>query len=181
MNLFVFRAPAALFLMIFSVLFFSTAPAYSQAVGNFRLIGTIEGGSGFTGAVLDDNSGTQNFYRLREPLPDGSWMVKIASDTVTIKRSDGSTYTLFLVQGTKPGAPQPARAAANAAVGTTPVTVPAPEPVRQAPNRQRLNPPPDNPVPGYREAGNADGAAGSSSKMSRKQRRAARRGNTDEE
>jgi hypothetical protein len=159
MTRFVLKVPAALFLIGFSVLFFATAPAYSQAGAAFRLIGTIEGSSGFTGAVLDDNSGTQTFYRIREPLPDGSRIVSIGSDRISIKRSDGSSYELFLVQSTKQGAAHPARAASSAASSAA-ASVPATDPVRRSQERAQASPvgPGEKPIPSLQNDGNDDRA-----------------------
>jgi general secretion pathway protein C len=65
----------------------------------YKLIGTVEG-SRFAGAVLEDSTG-QTFYRIREKLPDGSSIVKVMRDKVTIKKSDGSTVDLQVVDDTK--------------------------------------------------------------------------------
>lgn len=65
----------------------------------YKLIGTVEGDR-FAGAVLEDSTG-QTFYRIREKLPDGSSIVKVMRDKVTIKKSDGSTADLQVVDDTK--------------------------------------------------------------------------------
>jgi len=59
-----------------------------------RLVGTMEGAP-FSGAVFDDGTGTQTFYRLHELLPDGSKIVKIGNDRIVVKRPDGEIYELF--------------------------------------------------------------------------------------
>ncbi len=159
----------ALLLIIFSALF--VPPSARADTGPYRLVGTIEGGQGFTGAVLDDSSGTQTFYRMSEALPDGSRIVKITSDTVAIKRSDGSTYNLFLLQTTKPGVVT-ARPAASPAMNPNPAPVPAQDavpaqPARPAPapqaqqQAQPASPPPgqiDQRTRGMQGAGQAPGA-----------------------
>jgi general secretion pathway protein C len=61
---------------------------------NYKLIGTIEGAS-FSGAVLEDASG-QVFYGLNQKLPDGSQVVTVTRDKVTLKRSDGSKIDIQL-------------------------------------------------------------------------------------
>jgi len=66
----------------------------------YTLIGTIEG-EFFSGAVLADTANIQTFYRLDQKLPDGSRIVKVKRDLVTLKRSDGSTVNLQLVDDTK--------------------------------------------------------------------------------
>jgi general secretion pathway protein C len=65
----------------------------------YRLIGTIEGDV-FSGAVLEDSTG-QEFYRIHQKLPDGSQIVKVQRDRVTIRRSDGGTMELQVVDETK--------------------------------------------------------------------------------
>lgn len=76
----------------------SSAPAAAEAL-NFRLIGTIEGDS-FAGAVLEDTTG-QAFYRIRQKLSDGSQIVKVMRDRVTMRRADGSTAELQIVDDMK--------------------------------------------------------------------------------
>jgi general secretion pathway protein C len=75
----------------------SSGPAAESL--SYRLIGTIEGES-FAGAVLEDASG-QTFYRIHQKLPDGSTIVKVMRDKVTIRRSEGSTVDLQVVDDTK--------------------------------------------------------------------------------
>jgi len=75
----------------------SSSPAAASSV--YKLIGTIEGGS-FAGAVLEDSSG-QTFYRMREKLPDDSMIVKVEKTKVLLKRRDGSTVELQVVDETK--------------------------------------------------------------------------------
>jgi general secretion pathway protein C len=65
----------------------------------YRLIGTVEGDS-FSGAVLEDASG-QAFYRLDQKLTDGSRIVKVQRDRVTLRRADGSTTEIQIVDDTK--------------------------------------------------------------------------------
>ncbi len=74
----------------------------------YKLIGTIEGEQ-FAGAVLEDSTG-QTFYRIHQKLPDGSAIIKIMRDKVSIRRADGVTVGLEVVDETrivsiqKPGA-----------------------------------------------------------------------------
>lgn len=76
-------------------------PAKEGAVASsFRLIGTVEG-EVFSGAVLEDASLVQNFYRLGEKLPDGSQLVKVMRDRAALRLSDGSTTDLQIVEDTK--------------------------------------------------------------------------------
>jgi general secretion pathway protein C len=85
----------------------STGPEGAAVpVMNYKLIGTVEG-EVFAGAVLEDKTG-QAFYRINQKLPDGSAMVKIMQNKVTIRRSDGVTVNLEVVDDTKiVNVPQP--------------------------------------------------------------------------
>ena len=79
------------------------APAAGAAAvetTTYTLIGTIEG-AGFAGAVLQDPTNVQTFYRIHEKLPDGSAIVKVQRDKVTMKRADGSTFEIQIVDETK--------------------------------------------------------------------------------
>ncbi len=119
---------AAFLLLVLMVIGIPGRPSSAQPAGGsqpLRLIGVIEGGK-FAGAVLVDSTGEQTFYRMREELPDGSRIVKMANDHIVIKRSDGTSYELFIIHDTKPSA-QPPHAAASApspAVVAPPVTAP---------------------------------------------------------
>jgi general secretion pathway protein C len=76
----------------------SIASASAEVV-DYRLIGTVEGNV-FAGAVLEDASG-QAFYRIQQKLPDGSQIVKVFRDRITLRRVDGSSATLQVVDETK--------------------------------------------------------------------------------
>jgi general secretion pathway protein C len=75
----------------------SSGPAVESSA--YRLIGTIEGDS-FSGAVLEDASG-QSFYRTHQKMPDGSQIVKVQRDKITLRRADGSTTEIQVVDDTK--------------------------------------------------------------------------------
>ena len=83
--------------------------AASSEASAFRLIGTIEG-EHFAGAVLEDASGSQNFHRIHEKMPDGSRIVKVQRDKITIRRPDGGAFDLQIIDDArivnvpKPGA-----------------------------------------------------------------------------
>jgi general secretion pathway protein C len=77
----------------------SGAPA-AESYSTYTLIGTIEGDS-FSGAVLADATNQQAFYRHDQKLPDGSMLMKVKHDRVTLKRPDGSTVELQVVDDTK--------------------------------------------------------------------------------
>jgi general secretion pathway protein C len=74
--------------------------ASSSEASAFRLIGTIEG-EHFSGAVLEDASGVQNFYRIQVKMPDGSRIVKVQRDKITIRRPDGGAFDLQIIDDTK--------------------------------------------------------------------------------
>ena len=75
----------------------SSAPTVQSSV--YRLIGTVEG-KAFSGAVLEDDK-EQAFYRSHQKLPDGSQIVKVLRDRITMRRADGSTTELQIVDDTK--------------------------------------------------------------------------------
>ncbi len=77
----------------------ATGPASAEA-STYTLIGTIEGDA-FAGAVLQDATNVQAFYRLNQGLPDGSRLVKVKRDRVSIKRPDGVTVEVQVVDDTK--------------------------------------------------------------------------------
>jgi len=77
----------------------SGAPV-AESYTAFTLIGTIEG-EFFSGAVLADATNQQAFYRLGQKLPDGSQIVKVKRDQVTLKRADGSSVEIQIVDDTK--------------------------------------------------------------------------------
>jgi len=76
---------------------------------SYRLIGTIQGES-FAGAVLEDATG-QVFYRIHQKLPDGSVIVKVLRDKISIKKPGGPVIDIQVVDDTrivsvqKPGGP----------------------------------------------------------------------------
>ncbi len=90
----------------------SSGPATAEAA-SYKLIGTVEGEQ-FAGAVLEDSAG-QAFYRIHQKLPDGSTIVKVMRDKIAIRRSDGVTVNLEVVDETKIVSVQ--KPGANAASG----------------------------------------------------------------
>ncbi len=62
------------------------------------LVGTIISKI-FIGAVIKDAKGEQLFYRIHETLPDGSRIIKVADDHISLKGQDGALYTMFIMQG----------------------------------------------------------------------------------
>jgi len=78
----------------------SSGPAAAAAASvSYKLIGTIEGEQ-FAGAVLEDSTG-QAFYRMNQKMPDGSEIVKVMRDKVSIRRSDGVLVDVEVVDDTK--------------------------------------------------------------------------------
>jgi len=75
----------------------SSAPVVESSV--YKLIGTVEG-EDFAGAVLEDSTG-QAFYRRDEKLPDGSRIVKVQRDKVTIKKADGGITEVQIADDNK--------------------------------------------------------------------------------
>jgi hypothetical protein len=72
-----------------------SASTSSEAMASSsRLVGTVQGAP-FSGAVFDDGTGVQTFYRLHEQLPDGSYIVKVRNDSILIKKADGGLYEMF--------------------------------------------------------------------------------------
>jgi len=78
----------------------SSGPAAAVESSAYVLIGTVEGEQ-FAGAVLEDATKVQAFYRLDQKLPDGSRLVKVKRDRVVIKRPDGGTFEVQIVDDTK--------------------------------------------------------------------------------
>ena len=78
----------------------SGGPAQASAPSVYVLIGTIEGEQ-FAGAVLDSPANPQAFYRINEKLPDGSRIIKVKRDSVSLKRADGSVTEIQILDDTK--------------------------------------------------------------------------------
>jgi hypothetical protein len=80
------------------------AGAQAAAPTAFRLVGTVTS-TALSGAVLVDAAGLQSFYRLREKLPDDSQIIKVQSDSILLKRTDGGLYELFIAQEARSAIP----------------------------------------------------------------------------
>jgi hypothetical protein len=83
------------FLVSFSLCLITTADAQPASQSGYNLIGTIKS-EDFTGAVLTDSSGEQVFYRLHDKLPDGSQLVKVRDDSISLKGTDGTLYDMYI-------------------------------------------------------------------------------------
>jgi len=88
---------AAFCLLLFHTLL--AAPS-AAAESTYYLVGTVES-KGFTGAVILTPDGMQSFYRLRETLPDGAELVRVYSNSILLKGSDGARYEMFITAAGK--------------------------------------------------------------------------------
>jgi hypothetical protein len=81
----------------FTLLLFFVGTVDAQAIGPqaSRLIGTIQSRN-FIGAVFSDSKGEQSFYRVFDTLPDGSKIVTVRSDSISLKGSDGTSYDMYI-------------------------------------------------------------------------------------
>jgi hypothetical protein len=91
--------------------------AQVAASPGLKLIGTMEGTS-LSGAVFQNAEGQQIFYQLYDKLPDGSKIIRLRDDSISIKGPDGAVYDMFIARDTR--TPGSATARNNA---------PAPQPV----------------------------------------------------
>jgi hypothetical protein len=69
--------------------------------------------------------GCSPFYRLHEPLPDGSQCIKVRSDHLLLKRPDGSLYEVYISQNARAGAPVFSPSAAGPLFEENPAPKPA--------------------------------------------------------
>lgn len=83
--------------LVCTLLLFLVDSAHAQAVGpqGFHLIGTIQSNN-FIGAVFSDPKGEQTFARVFDTLPDGSQIVAVRSDSISLKRTDGMSYDMYI-------------------------------------------------------------------------------------
>jgi len=82
-----------LFLLPFSLIGHLFGQVASQS--GYNLIGIIRSGN-FSGAVINVAKGEQSFFRLFEKLPDGSQIVQVRDDSISIKGTDGTLYDMFI-------------------------------------------------------------------------------------
>ena len=115
------------------------APA-EQSSADQRLVGTTEGAV-FSGAVLMDSSGKQQFFRVNELLPDGSRLIKVKSESILVRRPDGRTYEVFVFRELRAAVPSS---------GSNPAVAPRDSDERDASEPRR---PPRRHVPSARETG----------------------------
>ena len=106
----------------------------------FNLIGTIVS-EAFTGAVIKDGTGMQSFFRLHEALPDGSKIVSVKADSISLKGADGSLYDMFISHEKTAASAAPPQAIPESPVNITPPQPPGTSfsaPSAEAVNARRL-------------------------------------------
>jgi hypothetical protein len=96
------RRSLAFIIMFIIFAFFGVLPVNAQPDANaaFRLIGTMKG-KHLSGAVLQDSTGQQTFYQLHDKLPDGSQIVKLRDDSISLKNENGTMYDMYIAHDTK--------------------------------------------------------------------------------
>ncbi len=77
------------------ICFSGTAYAQEAAQSGYSLIGTIQGGD-LTGAVIAVAKGEQSFFRKFDKLPDGSQLVAIRSNSISLKGESGNIYDIYI-------------------------------------------------------------------------------------
>jgi hypothetical protein len=97
--------------------------AHSQVAGQtgYNLIGTIRSGD-FSGAVIVVAKGEQSFIRLFEKLPDGSQVVQVRDDSISLKGTDGTLYDMFISHEKTLGSVAPSPANISPTIPTTAAT-----------------------------------------------------------
>ena len=73
-----------------------TGECQTPTPSDSNLVGTIISKM-LTGAVIKDAKGEQSFYRIQDKLPDGSQIIKVADDHISLKGPDGSLFTMFIL------------------------------------------------------------------------------------
>ena len=98
-----------------------TGPDYSAG----KLVGTMRS-SGLSGAVFENTSGEQKFYRKGVTFSDGSRIVAVYSESIVVRMPEGSSVEYLVTRGT---------AGTAGTVGTVGAvgTAPASRPVVEAP------------------------------------------------
>jgi len=115
----------------------STASQTVPDSSPYRLIGTLESG-GFSGAVLDDGTGVQTFYRIEQRLPDESRIIKVLRDRVLLRRPDGTVSELVTADDRKDAAPSVAPGAGSSAAPAADAAAPnIGQPAPPKPHRRR--------------------------------------------
>jgi hypothetical protein len=82
-------------LLVVPLSLISQVNAQSATESGYSLIGTIRSGD-FSGAVIKVAKGEQSFFRLFEKLPDGSQIVQVHDDSISLKGTDGTIYDMYI-------------------------------------------------------------------------------------
>jgi hypothetical protein len=83
------------FVFTLPLFFVGTVDAQAMGPQASRLIGTIQS-KNFIGAVFSDSKGEQSFYRVFDTLPDGSQIVEVRSDSISLKGESGTRYDIYV-------------------------------------------------------------------------------------
>lgn len=139
------RAPARrslllLLLLLLLPMLFLASEMDAQVFGtaSVRLIGTIEG-KNFYGAVFQDAAGKQLFYQLNETLPDGSKIIKVREDSISLKGPDGVVYDMYIAHDTKSAASSEQNSTVNTVVQQAPAVRSEPAGSGAGRKRRRLH------------------------------------------
>ncbi len=103
----------AVVLAILPTILFASAglrTSWAADQSGYRLIGTIQS-STLIGAVIKDGTNSQSFYQLYDKLPDGSQIVKIHEDSISLKSPDGVLYDMYIAHEKIVGSAVPEAAA----------------------------------------------------------------------
>jgi hypothetical protein len=125
------------FFMAFTLFFVQPANAQKAANTTYLLIGTI-GGMSLSGAVFQDSTGEQFFYRLYDKLPDGSQIVKLRDDSVSLKDENGVVYDMFTSHDKKTASSEARISSKSYALDSIPTRHTLTQAERESLERQRL-------------------------------------------
>jgi len=74
--------------------------AQVAAPSGYSLVGTIQS-QNFIGAVIIVTKGEQSLFRLFDKLPDGSQIIKVRPDSISLKGEDGTTFNMYIAHEMK--------------------------------------------------------------------------------
>lgn len=78
-----------------SVPMHETGPVYSAD----KLVGTMNSGN-LSGAVFENASGEQKFYRKNVTFSDGSRIIAVSSESIVVRTPEGSSLEYLVTRGT---------------------------------------------------------------------------------
>jgi len=125
-----------------SFLFFAArVDAEASNPSSYSLVGTIQSKT-FIGAVINDAKGEQSFFRIYEKLPDGTQIVEVRSDSISVKEEAGTRYDIYINHNMKTAgaASQSAHKASYAPATSTPDVKPT-KAIPRSGKRRRLSSP----------------------------------------